>query len=138
MSINFFKNGSIAIVTWLIAMLVIAPFTHAHPNGFGATTGAGLHLHLSDDIDIDTFSATGSQDTQPTIHAEVIHQHIVAVASGIMKKLKLDPITTLVLLVVAWVMFSRLQTKHYLPLASRHFKRHHSRTRSPRAPPALT
>lgn len=137
MNIVFSKNRSFFIVVWLIAMQLVAPFMHGHPSGIGAVTGAGIHMHMSDDMDIDAISTSGSKDTQPTMHAAVIHQHIVAVASGIAEKLKLDLNATALLLVIAWAIFNLLHAKHYPPLASPRIKRHPNRTRSPRAPPTL-
>jgi len=128
------KKYPLVIVIWLITMQMLAPFMHAHPSGVGAVTGAGLHVHISDDYDLDTVSNSFESHS---IDNEVIHQHIVAVASGFAEKLKLD-LTGVVLCVLIVLALSMLVLhRHYQPLASPYIKPHPNRSRSPRAPPAL-
>lgn len=132
MNTVFSKNRSMLIVMWLIAMQLVAPFLHGHPSGIGAVTGAGIHVHVVDDFDVPKHASE-----QPVIHSEVIHQHIVAVASGLAEKLKINLLTAALLLTIIWVFFNSLASRYYAPLASPFVKPPINRTRPSRAPPAL-
>ncbi|MGZ8962001.1 MAG: hypothetical protein ACXW1P_11245 [Methylophilaceae bacterium] len=130
MNTVFYKNRSMLIVIWLIAMQLVAPFIHGHPSGIGAVTGVGIHLHVVDDLDVPKHAPE-----QPVIQTEVIHQHIVAVASGIAEKLKVNLITAALLLTIVWAFFNTLASRYYSPLASPFVKPPINRTRPSRAPP---
>lgn len=128
--IQLAKRHATLFVVWLIAMQLLTPFIHAHANGVGAATGA-IHIHMDDLVSADDVSST------PSIHSEVMPQHVIGVASGVAEKLKLAFLVPALLLVIAWHLFISISFRLYPPLASPVLKSLPNRPQSPRAPPHL-
>ena len=120
-------------IFWLVALQLISPFLHAHAFGVGAVNSApGIHLHL-DEID----SITSSDYQKPSIHNEVLSEHVIGMLTGVSEKSEFNFLLPFLFVLASLSLYLAYVRRFYAPSCAPIVKPNFKGNFPPRAPPSI-